>query len=236
MQLGKRKKNVQSETSAPRQLGATAQATHDAILRAATKMFAQHGFAGASVEKISKAARSFDRMIYYYFGSKEGLFVAVLEDMYRRMDEAEAAIEFELSQPREALLEVIRFVHRYYRRRPDFVTLINTENLHHGEHIAKSSRAQEYASRALGIIASILEEGVSQGLFRPGLEPRDIYLLITSTGYFPASNQHTLRAFLGENLATGESIAHWEDFMIDAVLRLVSVDRRSVTQRKASSP
>lgn len=164
-------------------------------------------------------------MIYYYFGSKEGLYVAVLEDMYRRMDEAEAAIEFDLSQPREALVKVIRFVHHYYRRRPDFVTLINTENLHHGEHIAKSKRAHEYSSRALAIIASILKEGVTQGLFRQGLKARDIYLLITSTGYFLTSNQHTLRSFLGENMATDESVSHWEEFVIETVLRVVASDR-----------
>ncbi|RZL91554.1 MAG: TetR/AcrR family transcriptional regulator [Variovorax sp.] len=226
MQPSKQRKPAHPDPPAARPLGAAAQATRDGILRAATKVFAKHGFAGASVEKISKAARSVDRMIYYYFGSKEGLFVAVLEDMYRRMDEAEAAIEFDLSQPREALMEVIRFVHRYYRRRPDFVTLINTENLHHGEHIAKSKRAHEYSSRALGIIASILEEGVAQGLYRPGVRPRDIYLLITSTGYFPTSNQHTLRAFLGDNLATDDSMTHWEEFVIDTVLRLVSSGRR----------
>ena len=94
---------------------AAAQATRDAILKAATKVFAKYGYEGGSVEKISKAAKSYDRMIYYYFGSKEGLFVAVLEGIYQRMDEAEAAIALDASRPVEALTEVIRFVHGYYR-------------------------------------------------------------------------------------------------------------------------
>ena len=161
---------------------AAAQATRDAILKAATKVFAQHGFAGGSVEKISRAARTYDRMIYYYFGSKEGLFVAVLEGIYQRMDDAESAIAFDISRPLEALTAVIRFVHSYYRRHPDFVTLLNTENLHKGRHIAKSKRAREYSSKAVSIIETILAKGVEQKIFRRDVRARDVYLLITASG------------------------------------------------------
>src|ERR1700712_2909025 len=101
---------------------AAAPATRDSILKAATKVFAKYGYDGGSVEKISKAAKSFDRMIYYYFGSKEGLFIAVLEDIYRNMDEAEASIELDATRPVESLTEVIRFVLGYYRKNPEFGT------------------------------------------------------------------------------------------------------------------
>ncbi|HSV61166.1 MAG TPA: TetR family transcriptional regulator [Variovorax sp.] len=200
---------------------AAAQATKESILRAATKVFARYGYDGGSVEKISKAANSYDRMIYYYFGSKEGLFIAVLEGIYRRMDEAEAAIELDVSRPVEALTTVIRFVLGYYRRNPEFVTLLNTENLHKGKHIAKSLRAREYSSHAIAIIQGILEAGVAQGLFRQDVAARDLYLLIASTGYFYTSNRHTLTAFLGEPLETPEAVAHWEGFVIETVLRTV---------------
>ncbi|MBU1440138.1 MAG: TetR family transcriptional regulator [Gammaproteobacteria bacterium] len=200
---------------------AAAQATRDSILRAATKVFAKYGYDGGSVEKISKAARSYDRMIYYYFGSKEGLFIAVLEGIYRRMDEAEAAIELDASRPVESLTAVIRFVLGYYRKNPEFVTLLNTENLHKGRHVAKSLRAREYSSRAIAIIQKLLESGVAQGLFRDGVAARDLYLLIASTGYFYTSNRHTLTAFLGEPLETPEAVEHWESFVIETVLRAV---------------
>lgn len=200
---------------------AAAQATRDSILRAATKVFAKYGYEGGSVEKISKAARSYDRMIYYYFGSKEGLFIAVLESIYRRMDEAEAALDLDATRPVEALTAVIRFVLGYYRKNPEFVTLLNTENLHQGRHVAKSPRAREYSSRAIAIIRTLLESGAAQGLFRPDVAARDLYLLIASTGYFYTSNRHTLSAFLGEPLETPEAVAHWEDFVIETVLRTV---------------
>jgi AcrR family transcriptional regulator len=203
---------------------AAAQATREAILRAATKVFARYGYDGGSVEKISKAAKSFDRMIYYYFGSKEGLFIAVLEGIYRRMDEAEAAIALDAGRPVESLTEVIRFVLGYYRANPEFVTLLNTENLHKGRHIAKSLRAREYSSHAVAIIRELLDSGVAQGLFRPGLSARDVYLLIAATGYFYTSNRHTLSAFFGEPLETPEAVAHWEDFVIETVLRTVRAD------------
>jgi AcrR family transcriptional regulator len=200
---------------------AAAQATRDSILRAATKVFAKYGYDGGSVEKISKAANSYDRMIYYYFGSKEGLFIAVLEGIYRRMDDAEAAIDLDASRPVDALTAVIRFVLGYYRKNPEFVTLLNTENLHKGRHVAKSLRAREYSSRAIAIIRKLLESGAQQGLFRSDVSARDLYLLIASTGYFYTSNRHTLTAFLGEPLETPEAVAHWEDFVIETVLRTV---------------
>ena len=113
--------------------------TRNNILKAATKVFARYGYEGGSVEKISSAAKSFDRMIYYYFGSKEGLFIEVLEDMYRRMNDAELELKLDLEQPVASLTEVVGFVVSYYHKHPEFITLINVENLHRGKHISKSA-------------------------------------------------------------------------------------------------
>lgn len=199
-----------------------AQATRDGILRAATRVFARHGYEGGSVEKISSAAKSYDRMIYYYFGSKEGLFIEVLEHIYRRMNEAESRLALDVDQPMDALRAVIRFVMGYYRKHPEFITLLNTENLHKGRHIAKSLRAREYSSPAVAVIGKIMDSGVARGLFRNDLQARDIYLLIAATGYFYMSNRHTLSAFLGENMEAPAAIAHWEAFVTDTVLRAVA--------------
>ena len=198
-----------------------AQATRDAILKAATKVFAKSGYDGGRIEAISKAARSYDRMIYYYFGSKEGLFVAVLEETYRRFNEAESALVIDEQKPVAALTEMIRFIWHYYQKNPEFIALLNSENLHRGRHISKSSRAREMSSPAVGLVQQVLEAGVAQGLFRRDLAARDVYLMIASMGYFYLSNRHTLSAFLGENLESAAALAHWERFLIDAVLRTV---------------
>jgi AcrR family transcriptional regulator len=198
-----------------------AQATRDSILRAATKVFAKHGFAGGRIEQISKAAKSHDRMIYYYFGSKEGLFIAVLEEMYRRFNEAESKLALDAIAPVDALCAVIRFMWVHYQKHPEFITLLNTENLHRGKHIAKSRRAREYSSPAVSVLGEVLARGVQQKLFRADLAARDVYLMIASMGYFYLSNRFTLSAFLGEQLDSAAALAHWEVFLIDAVLRTV---------------
>ena len=199
-----------------------AQATRDSILRAATKVFAKHGYAGGRIEQISKAAKSYDRMIYYYFGSKEGLFIAVLEEMYRRFNEAESKLVLGAEAPVEALRAVIRFMWGYYQKNPEFITLLNTENLHRGKHISKSLRASEYSSQAVSVLGEVLKRGARQKLFREDVSARDVYLMIAALGYFYLSNRFTLSAFLGEELETPAALAHWEAFLIDSVLRTVA--------------
>ena len=199
-----------------------AQATRDSILRAATKVFAKHGYAGGRIEQISKAAKSYDRMIYYYFGSKEGLFIAVLEEMYRRFNEAESRLVLGAAAPAEALQAVIRFMWGYYQKNPEFITLLNSENLHRGKHISKSLRASEYSSQAVSVLGDVLARGAKQQLFREDVSARDVYLMIAALAYFYLSNRFTLSAFLGEELETPAALAHWEAFLIDSVLRTVA--------------
>ena len=200
----------------------SAAATREAILKAAIKVFAQHGFAGGRGEQISRAARSHDRMIYYYFGSKEALFVAVIEEIYRRFNEAESKLALDLSQPVQALRDIVAFIWAYYQKHPEFITLLNSENLHRGVHVARALPAGEHASPALAVLDRVLASGASGGVFRPGLRARDIYLMIAAMGYFYLSNRFTLSVFLGEDLAAPAALAHWQQFITDAVLRTVS--------------
>jgi TetR/AcrR family transcriptional regulator, upper aerobic nicotinate degradation pathway regulator len=199
-----------------------ARATRDAILAAATKVFAKDGYAGAKVDRISKAAHSHDRMIYYYFGSKEGLYIAVLEAVYRRFDEAEAKLALDGLAPLAALQAVVRFVWGHYRRHPEFIGLLNAENVQRGRHIAKSPRAGGLSAPAVAVLAGVLARGTGDGSFRADANARDVYLMVAAMGYFYLSNRHTLAAFLGEKLDTPEALAHWEGFMLDAVGRAVS--------------
>lgn len=199
-----------------------AQATQENILRAATKVFAKHGFAGGRIEQISKAAKSHDRMIYYYFGNKEALFIAVIEDTYRRFNEAESKVVLNFDDPVEDLKALVRFMWTYYQQNPEFITLLNSENLHRGKHISKSMRAREYSSPAISLMARVLEKGAETGVFRPDLRARDIYLMAAALAYFYTSNRYTLSAFLGEDLGAPEALAYWEEFIASAVIRHVS--------------
>ena len=201
--------------------GRTRDSTRTKILKAATRIFARYGFAGGSVEKISKSAKSVDRMIYYYFGNKEGLFIEVLETAYRRMNDAELKLKLNTHQPVEGLDAVIGFVLSYYRRNPEFITLLNLENLQRGKHIVKSQRAREYSSPAIAIINKLLQNGVAQGIFRTDISARNVYLLIVATAYFYMSNRYTLSVFMGENLQTPEAVKAWQTFISSTVMRSV---------------
>ncbi len=197
--------------------------TKESILNAATAQFSKYGYEGASVQKISKAAKSVDRMIYYYFGNKEGLFIQVLERIYDKMNQAESAIKFSANNPEKALSEVIGFVIDYYQKNPEFITLLNTENLMQGKHISKSAHASQFSSPAIGVIRKILFQGSQIGLFRKNVKAIDIYLLIVSTSYFYVSNRFTLTAFLGKDTQTKTAVKHWHKFVTDVVLRSVKI-------------
>ena len=211
-----------SSAATPGRRALSAQATREAILRGATEVFARDGFAGGRVEQISKAAQSHDRMIYYYFGSKQGLFTAVLEDVYRQFNAAESELALDAEQPVAALTTVIGFVWRYYQQHPEFITLLNTENQLRGQHIAASPGMRDYSSPVLAITDQVLHSGVAQGVFRGDVSARDVYLMIAALGYFYLSNRFTLSSFLGEDLQAPAALAHWETFIIDAVLRTVA--------------
>jgi AcrR family transcriptional regulator len=196
-------------------------ATRDNILRAAIDVFAKHGFAGGRVEKISKAAESTDRMIYYYFGSKERLFVAVLETIYKELGDAEAALDLEGLDADQALREVIRFTWNHYLAHPEMLALLSNENLHRGKHVARSKRVKQLSFPLMSILSEVLARGVKQKTFRAGIGARDLYIVMCSLGYFYLSNKFTLSAFLGVDLMAGSALDHWRDIMETVILRFV---------------
>jgi AcrR family transcriptional regulator len=205
----------------PRALQARAVETREAILKAATGVFAKHGFSGGRVEQISRLAKTHDRMIYYYFGSKEKLFIEVLETTYQRLNDAEAALKIDLADPLEALRTVVRFNWRYFLEHPEFITLLNSENLHQGRHVKKSTKVAQLSSPAVNVLAKILKAGTQQGLFRKDISARELYLTIAALGYFYLSNRHTLSAFLNTELLKKSAIVRWRESMVDTVTRKV---------------
>ncbi|WP_144109906.1 TetR/AcrR family transcriptional regulator [Paraburkholderia sp. BCC1886] len=200
-----------------------AQDTRAKILKAAIKVFASEGYASGRIESISKAARSHDRMIYYYFGSKEQLFVEVLETIYTQFNEAESRLELDLADPVRGLEQMCEFVWRYYLEHPEFVTLLSSENLHQGKHAKKSLKLQEISGYAISVVQRVLDAGQAQRVFRAEVRARDLYLMIASLGYFYNANRYTLSAFLGEPLMDEAALAHWLEVVKDTVRRAVCV-------------
>ncbi|WP_198349236.1 TetR/AcrR family transcriptional regulator [Ramlibacter pinisoli] len=203
-------------------LDPASQKTRSAILNGAIKVFSRHGYDAGSIEKISLEANSVDRMVYYYFGSKQGLYNAALEEMYRQMGAAEEAVEIDLAEPRKAVAKIVRFIFDYYRAHPELIVLLNNENMHKGMHLAKRRPAEPggAASPILARVHAIVAEGQRTGVFRRGVKARHVYLMILASGYFFVSNRFTLSRFLGESL-DDEAHAQWTAFVSDAVLRVL---------------
>jgi AcrR family transcriptional regulator len=162
-------------------------------------------------------------MLYYYFGSKENLFLAVLEDSYARIRSAEKALDLEHRDPREALKRLVDFTWRYYLEHPEFMTLLNSENLHKGRHVRRSSRVRDMHSPLVETLRGILRRGEKEGLFRPGVDPVQLYISIAGEGYFYLSNRYTLSRIFDRDLMASRALAlrarHNADMILNALRR-----------------
>ncbi|MCD6734010.1 MAG: TetR family transcriptional regulator [Burkholderiaceae bacterium] len=194
------------------------EATREAILSAATDEFAQHGLAGARVDRIAERAGVNKRMLYYYFGQKEGLFLAVLEGAYQRIREEEHTLNLTQVEPTEAIRRLVAFTWEYHMAHPEFVTLLNTENLYRARHLKKSSRVRTWHSPFVAMIAEVLERGHKAGVFRAGVDPVQLYISIAGLAYFYLSNRFTLSTIFDRDLMTPKSRVERLSHMTDLVL------------------
>jgi len=222
---GKTSRTSSSTSSARRKAAPRAPATRRdpegtrrKILQAATEEFGRHGFGGARVERISARARTVDRMLYYYFGSKEGLFRAVLEKCYEDLGQAEQALNLRSTPPLEGMKALVAFTWDYYLRNPAFVRILNSENLHRGEHLRRAQRVSTLAFPLLSILEDILARGAREGVFREGVDSLQVYITIAAVGYFYLSNRYTLSKFLDVDLMAPDALAVRLAHITDVVL------------------
>ena len=198
--------------------------TRAAILAAAVEEFAAHGLGGARVDRIAARAGANKRMLYYYFGDKDGLFLAALEDRYAHIRTAEAALDLEHLDPRKALKRLVEFTWNYFLEHPEFMALLNSENLHLGRHVGQSRRVREMQSQLVEMLREILERGEREELFRRGVDPVQLYISIAAEGYFYLSNRHTLSRIFGRDLMTPKALAerarHNADMILHALRRM----------------
>jgi AcrR family transcriptional regulator len=197
--------------------------TRRRILDAATVEFARYGLGGARVDRIAERSRANKRMLYYYFGSKEALFLASLEESYARIRSAERGLDLEHSDPREALRRLVDFTWRYFVENPEFMTLLNSENLHKGRHVKRSRRVREMHSPLVDTLRGILRRGERARLFRAGVDPVQLYISIAGEGYFYLSNRYTLSRIFGRDLMDRRALAararHNADMILNALRR-----------------
>ena len=194
------------------------QRTREAILVAAQHEFAAKGLSGGRVDAIARRARANKRMIYHYFGNKEGLYLAALERVYEDLRGTEKTLDLAHLAPEAAIQRLVEFTFDYSRRHPELISLINNENLHGARHLRKSKKVRELHSPFVRLIEDILQRGVAQGVFRPDLDPVDLYITIAAVGYFYLSNNPTLSTIFGRDLGSAAACRRRKKHNVEFIL------------------
>lgn len=193
------------------------------ILAIAVEEFAAKGLSGARIDEIAARTRTSKLMIYYYFGGKEELYLSALEEVYRRFRNIETGIDLDHLSPESALRSLVGFTFDHHHAHPDYIRLIMNENLHNGVYLRRSAIIQELNVPAIDAIRRILDRGVGEGLFRPGIDPVDLHMTISALCFFNVSNRHTFGTIFKKDMASPRALAERRASISDIILASVRV-------------
>jgi AcrR family transcriptional regulator len=191
------------------------------IIEVATKEFAENGLSGARIDEIAAKTKSSKRMIYYYFGDKEGLYLKVLEEAYSRVRATEATLDLQDLPPREALKKLAGFTFDHHNSHEAFIRLVMIENIHHGEFLAKSQVIQKLNVTAIDTVREIYDRGVKSRVFRPGLDPIELHWQISALCFFNVSNRATFSKIFKRDLGSKKSLASLREAVVEMIVRHV---------------
>ncbi len=191
------------------------------ILEVALREFADKGLSGARIDEIAAATRTSKRMIYYYFGSKEGLYLAVLEHSYREMRRIESELTLDNLPPEEALRRLAEFTFDHHGSHEDYIRIVMNENIARGKFLAQSQIIQELNVPAISAIERLYVRGVAEGVFREGLDPVDIHASISALAFFNVSNQYSFGQIFKRDLSTPAARALRRANVAEMVVRFV---------------
>jgi AcrR family transcriptional regulator len=193
-------------------------ATKENILKIASEEFVASGFSGARVDEIAERTKTSKRMIYYYFGSKEGLYLAVLEQAYTRIRALESSLHLEDMPPEQAMRKLIESTFDHDDANPDFVRLVSIENIHRAEHMKRSQILSQTNVAIIDIISQILKRGLAEGAFRRDIDPVDLHMMISAQCFFRVSNRHTFGAIFDRDLEDAGLKLRHKAMISDAII------------------
>ncbi len=191
------------------------------IIEVATKEFAENGLSGARIDEIAAKTKSSKRMIYYYFGDKDGLYLQVLENAYAEVRATEARLDLEDLPPEQALEKLVRFTFDHHNTHEEFIRLVMIENIHNGDFLSKSSAIQKLNVTAIDAVSQLYERGVEQHVFRPGLDPLELHWQISALCFFNVSNRATFSKVFKRNMGARKSLESLREAVVDMVVRYV---------------
>jgi AcrR family transcriptional regulator len=195
-----------------------AEQTRAEILQIAADEFAEHGFAGARVDRIAAQMRTTKRMIYYYFGSKEDLYLAVLERAYAAIRRAEQEIDVDHLDPISAIRRLAELTFDHHEANPSFLRLVSIENIHRAEHLRRSSQIANLNVPVIDLIARILDRGYASGAFVRKVDAIDLHMMISAFCVFRVSNQHTFGVLFDRDLTSPDLRGRYRKMLADMVV------------------
>ena len=195
--------------------------TRQNIIEIASEEFALNGLSGARIDEIAARTRSSKRMIYYYFGDKEGLYLSALENAYRLVREGESKLDIAGLGPLEALRKLVEFTFDHHHKHEDFIRMVMIENIHHGEFLEKSKAIRTLNVTAIDTIEKLYARGLAEGLFRPDLDPIELHWQISALCFFNVSNRATFSKLFGRDFGSSKAQASLRRNAVDMVLRYV---------------
>lgn len=195
--------------------------TRAKILAAAKSVFSTVGLGGAKIEAIAEAASVNKRMIYEYFVSKDQLFLVVLEEAWTDIRTAESKLDLDQFEPEEAMRQLITFTWNYYLKHPEFIALVNSENLHRARHIKNSEVFHQLHSGFISMVQRILDRGAAAGVFRPGVDAKQVHITLAAIGFYYLNNRFTGEVIFGFDFMKKSALEERLAFNIDTILRLL---------------
>ena len=191
------------------------------IIEVATREFARLGLSGARIDRIADQTKTSKRMIYFYFGSKEGLYLTVLEEAYRNLRQIEGGLKLEGLAAEAALRELVGFTFDHHAANADYVRLIAIENIHEGRHLAKSRTIQDLNVPAIEAARRVLELGQREGVFRLDVEPIDLHMSISALCFHNVSNRHTFSIIFKRDMTSPAALRARRAVVIDTIVAAV---------------
>jgi TetR/AcrR family transcriptional regulator len=192
--------------------------TRRKLLAAAKQEFANKGLAGARVNAIAASARLNKQLVYHYFGSKEKLYVAVLEEAYASFRAREAELPTRKLEPEEAVMRLAALLFDSFHDLRDEVALIADENIRQARHVRASARIKQLHQPLILMMEDIVKRGERKGVFRLGIDPIRLFILLLSLSSVYVSNKHTLSAVFDRDLGDRREMSEWRIFVTEFVL------------------
>ncbi|SDO14312.1 transcriptional regulator, TetR family [Cryobacterium flavum] len=188
------------------------------ILEVATAEFAASGFAGARVDRIAELTRTTKRMIYYYFESKESLYLQVMETAYALIRTVERELDVAELSPIDGLRALAEFTYDHHTSHSDFIRLVSIENIHRAQHISKSTVIHDLNSTAIDALQDLLRRGAVAGEFRTDIDALDVHVMISAYCFFHVSNRYTFRTLFGRDLLEPERHSYYRRLVGDMII------------------